>query len=79
MKNLEKLENLKLENKKLSEIFGGKLPGGGDVTATAGGQTTIQDWPTTGWCTTTEYTSDTRVSNGEYIYHGEKVISQAPN
>lgn len=79
MKNLAKLEDLKLENKKLSEIFGGKLPGGGDVTATAGGQTTIQDWPTTGWCTTTEYTSDTRVSNGEYIYHGEKVISQAPN
>ncbi|MBD3905554.1 hypothetical protein NAL32_14245 [Chryseobacterium sp. Ch-15] len=79
MKNLEKLENLKLENKKLSEIVGGNPARGGDVTVTAGGQTTIQDWPTTGWCTTTEYSSDTRVSNGEYIYHNEKVLSQSPN
>ncbi|MDR6920664.1 MULTISPECIES: hypothetical protein [Chryseobacterium] len=84
MKNLEKLESFQLENEKLLNVFGGE---GGPakpsfdlgVTSTGGGETSEQNWPSPGYCTTIKYTSDTMVANGQYIYHNQTIVYQGPN
>lgn len=72
MKNLEKLQNFQLKNKKLENILGGQAaPVQSFISVSAGTQTGAgEGCIVNGQCCS--YTSDVLYDNGGYVYSGVK-------
>lgn len=81
-KKLEKLENFKLQNEKLSNVLGGKgapVPSFSlDPTVTGGGEVELPSGPG-GACVCTGYTSDLDFHNGGMGYNGTFTVPKSCN